>query len=78
MGAKAGIKNEKDQALVARDMVKLIEDRSVTGWTERDDIQKEMRRELKRYLRNRGCPEEELPPMVREIMELAQHILGRW
>ena len=36
-----------------------------------DDAQKEMRREIKRELRRRGCREEDLGPVVREIMELA-------
>lgn len=60
------------RAALARDIIALITERAVAEWTEREDIQKEMRREIKRLLRAKGCKEDALPPLIREMMELAQ------
>lgn len=37
-----------------------------------EDIQKEMRREIKRLLRSKGCPEDKIEPLTREIVSLAR------
>jgi type I restriction enzyme, R subunit len=67
------LKDEAARAVLAKELVALIRERIVAEWTEREDVQKEMRRELKRALRAKGCAEDDLPALVRELMELAQH-----
>ena len=67
----SALTSEKKAAL-SQEIIGLLEARVVTEWTEREDIQKEMRREIKRLLRRNGCGEDELPAITRELMELAQ------
>jgi type I restriction enzyme R subunit len=49
-----------------------INEKRVIDWAEKEDIQREMRREIKRLLRGKGCQEERLEPLTREILNLAR------
>lgn len=71
------LKSQDERASIAKEIIQIVEERAVTEWTERDDVQKEMRREIKRLLRAKGCDEEDLPALVRELMELAQQWVKR-
>lgn len=64
--------SEDARAALAKEIITIIEERAVAEWTEREDVQKEMRREIKRLLRAKGCKEDALPSLIREMMELAQ------
>jgi type I restriction enzyme R subunit len=44
----------------------------VFDWTEKEDVQREMRKEVKRLLRTRGFQEDLLEPLAREILNLAR------
>lgn len=55
----------------SKDIKKIIDQHIVAEWMEREDVQREMRRDIKRYLRAKGCKEEHLEEVVREIMEIA-------
>jgi type I restriction enzyme R subunit len=63
--------NEK-QVTFAKEIIQIIKDKRVIDWIDRDDIQKEMRREIKRRLRFNGCPKNEIEPLTREIVSLAR------
>jgi len=71
------LKNKEDRAALAKEIIHIIEERAVAEWTEREDVQKEMRREIKRLLRTKGCDEDALPSLVREMIELAQQWVKR-
>ena len=71
------LKRQEDRAHLAKQIIGIVEERAVTEWTEREDVQKEMRREIKRLLRSKGCDEDDLPALVREFMELAQQWVKR-
>jgi len=71
------LKSQDDRASLAKEVIQIVEERAVAEWTEREDIQKEMRREIKRLLRTKGCGEEDLPALVREFIELAQQWVKR-
>ena len=71
------IKDEDSRASLAKEIIAIVEERAVTEWAEREDVQKEMRREIKRLLRAKGCDEDALPSLVREMMELAQQWVKR-
>ena len=71
------IKTPEEGASLAKEVIGIVEERAVAEWTEREDVQKEMRREIKRLLRTKGCDEDELPSLVREMMELAQQWVKR-
>jgi type I restriction enzyme R subunit len=77
MKEKLGLSEKDGQVALAKDIIAALEQKIVTGWTEREDIQKEMRREVKRLLRKKGCAEEDLPHIVAEFMELAQQRLRK-
>ena len=66
--------SDSDDAHVVftKEIIQAVRDRRVIDWAEREDIQKEMRREIKRLLRSRGCPEEKIEPLTREIVSLAR------
>jgi len=63
---------KEERAALAKEIIGLVEERAVAEWTEREDVQKEIRREIKRLLRRKGCDEEKLPALTRELIELAQ------
>ncbi|MBI5624306.1 MAG: type I restriction endonuclease subunit R [Elusimicrobia bacterium] len=71
------VKTPDERASLAKEVIGIVEERAVAEWTEREDVQKEMRREIKRLLRAKGCGEDELPALVREMMELAQQLVKR-
>ena len=71
------LKTDEEMASLAKDIIRIIEERAVVEWTERDDIQKEMRREAKRLLRTKGCKDKDLQHLTTEFMELAQKWVKR-
>jgi len=64
--------SDKKQVVATKEVLQIVKDKRVIDWTERQDVQKEMRRDLKRYLRSKGCPVENLEPLSREIVSLAR------
>ena len=72
MGEKIPHGSQENRLALVKELVSELEEWAVTGWTEREDIQKEMRRTVKRFLRVKGCQEDDLPPILAEVMELAQ------
>lgn len=77
MKKKLGLSEKDGQVALTKDIISTLEQKIVTGWAEREDIQKEMRREVKRLLRKKGCAEDDLPHIVAELMELAQQRLRK-
>ena len=63
---------------VARTIEDLIhEHRSIIDWHENLDVQREMRRDIKRRLRDTGhYDEDELDELVRQVVEVARRRLG--
>ena len=64
--------SDEKQVVFTKRIIQVIKDRSVIDWTEREDIQKEMRREIKRLLRSKECPKDKIEPLAREILSLAR------
>jgi len=71
------LKSQEEKASLAKKVIEIVEERAVAEWAEREDVQKEMRREIKRLLRSKDCDEDDLPALVREFMELAQQWVKR-
>lgn len=46
-------------------------------WTRKDDVQREMRREIKRHLRAAGYADEQLEAVTAKLMDLARVRLGK-
>jgi len=53
-------------------VIEPIKEKRVIDWTEKEDIQREMRKEVKRLLRSKGFQEEILESLTREILNLAR------
>ncbi len=64
--------SEKEQAAFTREVIETIKTKTVIDWTEKEDIKREMRREIKGLLRERGFQEEQVEPITVEIMNLAR------
>ena len=64
--------SDEKQVAFTKEIVHVIKHRRVIDWPEREDIQKEMRREIKRLLKSKGCPEDKVEPLTREILSLAR------
>ena len=61
---------------VARDIDAILEKhRGIVDWRENLDVQREMRRDIKRLLRNDGRDEEDLDEVVRRVVEVARRRL---
>jgi len=63
---------EEDHVAFTKRIIESIKERRVIDWTEKEDIQREMRREVKRLLRAKGFQEESLESLAREILNLAR------
>jgi type I restriction enzyme R subunit len=73
-----GVYGELDEGLkdVAHKIeVKLQEHRAIIDWRDNLDVQREMRRDVKRLLRQTGRDEEELDEIVRRVVEVARRRL---
>jgi type I restriction enzyme R subunit len=64
--------DDEKRCELAREVVRSIKDRRVVDWAEKEDVKKEMRREIKDLLRKINFRAEELERFVRELIELAE------
>jgi type I restriction enzyme R subunit len=64
--------DDKKRRELAKEIVQKIRSRRVVDWTEKEDVKKEMRREIKDLMRKLDFPHEELELFVRELIELAE------
>jgi type I restriction enzyme R subunit len=59
-----------------QEVVKIIKSNLVIDWAEKEDVQREIRKEIKRLLRNEGCPKEKRESLTLEILNLARNQYG--
>jgi type I restriction enzyme R subunit len=52
--------------------VEAVEKLVVIDWTTKDDIQRMMRRDIKRLLRKEKCPEDRIEPLTLRLLDLAR------
>jgi type I restriction enzyme R subunit len=64
--------SEGEQVLFTKRIFQSIKEKRVIDWTEKEDIQREMRKEVKRLLRAKGCQGDHVEPLIREILNLAR------
>ena len=64
--------NDNKRCQFAKDLVRIIQDEIVVDWTEREDIQKEMRRNIKDQLIKIGLKDDVKEHFTREVIELAR------
>lgn len=64
--------SDEKQVAFTKEIIQIIKDKRVIDWVEREDVQKEMRREIKRLLKSNECPEDKVEPLTREIVSLAR------
>lgn len=73
-GARYGADNRK---ALAETILKLLEDLAVIDWTRKEDVQREMRRQIKRHLRAAGCADDQLEAVTAKLMDLARVRLAK-
>lgn len=64
--------SEEEQVIFTKEVIRVIKEKRVIDWTEKEDVQREMRREVKRLLREKGFQEDQVEPLAREILNLAR------
>jgi type I restriction enzyme R subunit len=64
--------DDEKRCLLTRDVVEIIKRKRVIDWVEKEDIQKEMRRDIKNRLRDISFPDRKLELFTREVLELAR------
>lgn len=64
--------NDGRRCEATKDLVSLIKERIVVDWIEREDIKKEIRREIKERLKKIGFPSEKMEKFTAEILSLAE------
>ena len=63
--------NDDEHVKFTKEIIQIIKDNRVIDWIEKDDIKREMRKRIRRKLRQKGCPSEKVEPLIIEIMSLA-------
>lgn len=63
--------SDKEQVEFTKEIIKIIKEKRVIDWTDKEDIKREMRSLIRRKLKAGGCPKEEIEPLVYGIMSLA-------
>ncbi len=63
--------SREEQVSFVKKTIQVIQENRVIDWTEKEDIKREMRKDIRRKLKAKGCPEESLEPLIVEIMALA-------
>lgn len=63
--------SEKDQVSFTKEIIQIIRDRQVIDWVEKEDIKREMRSLIRRKLKAKGCPAEDMEPLIYGIMTVA-------
>jgi type I restriction enzyme, R subunit len=64
--------SDEKRCQVTKEIVTLIVNKRVVDWIEKEDVQKEMRRDIKNLLRKIGFPSDKLELFTREVLELAR------
>ena len=64
--------NDKSRCVFTRELVQIILGRAVIDWIDKPDILKEIRRAIRKLLKDCAMPDAELEPFTREIIELAK------
>ena len=63
---------DEKRCLFTKKTVKIIKNKIVIDWINKEDVQKEMRRDIKNVLRKIGFPPDRLELFTREVLELAR------
>lgn len=64
--------DDEKRCLLTEAIVEIIKNKRVIDWVEKEDIQKEMRRDIKNRLREISFPDRKLELFTREVLELAR------
>lgn len=66
-----------DRRELAEEVLRTLESLAVIDWTQKDDVQRLMRKRIKEMLREAGYALEELEPLTLKLMELARNRLSK-
>ncbi len=64
--------DESERKQLSIEIVDEIDQLAVIDWTQKDDIQRRMRRKVKRKLRDIDCPVEKIEPLTLNLLDLAR------
>lgn len=75
-GPKTSVQ-EQDRAKMAAEIFAMLKDLAVIDWVRKEDVQREMRRQVKRQLRAAGFNDEETEKLTSSLMDLARVRLAK-
>jgi len=64
--------SDEKRCLFSKEIVQIIKSKIVIDWIDKEDVQKEMRRDIKSILRKIEFPSDKLEFFIREVLELAR------
>jgi type I restriction enzyme R subunit len=67
--------SDKEQVAFTKEIIRTIKDKRVIDWIEKEDIKREMRSLIRRKLKAKDCPRDEIEPLIYGIMSLASNQL---
>ncbi len=65
--------SDGEQVAFTKEIVRIIKDKRVIDWIEKEDIKREMRSLIRRKLKAKGWPKDEIEPLIYGIMSLASN-----
>ena len=68
-------KSDKEQVAFTKEIIQIIKNKRVIDWIEKEDSKREMRSLIRRKLKAKGCPKDEIEPLIYGIMSLASNQL---
>ena len=77
-GGVKEIMGDKQLAAIAHDLVKSIRASVTIDWTKKESVRADMRRKVKRLLRNHGYPPDKAPAALITVIEQAETVCKDW
>jgi len=76
MGSGDGDEPTEQEQALGQDILEILKKECVIDWIDKPDVQREMRRVVKRKLRLAGCPAGKIEELTTALVEVAQVRLG--
>ena len=76
IGGGDGDQPSKQEQELGQDIFEILKKECVIDWIDKPDVQREMRRVVKRKLRLAGCPADKIEELTTALVEVAQVRLG--
>ncbi len=73
---KHEVSSRQERRDLAKELYNILEESAVIDWKQKDNIQRIMRRDIKRKLISEGLPADTVSPLTLKILDLARNVIG--